>query len=81
MHTYTCLFAYILYFRCWTFSLLGALIIRIGLWGPLYYNYNKESQQRSLEMRGKRPMPEPDVQDGLHGFRVKWFSEGLGFRV
>lgn len=36
---------------------------------------------RSLEMRGKRPMPEPDVQDGLHGFRVKWFSEGLGFRV
>ena len=21
---------------------IGALIIRIGLWGPLYYNYNKE---------------------------------------
>ena len=21
---------------------VGALIIRIGFWGPLYYNYNKE---------------------------------------
>ena len=21
---------------------IGALIIRIGFWGPLYYNYNKE---------------------------------------
>ena len=20
----------------------GALVIRIGFWGPLYYNYNKE---------------------------------------
>ena len=23
---------------------IGALIIRIGFWGPLYYNYNKEPQ-------------------------------------
>ena len=23
---------------------IGALIIRIGFWGPLYYNYIKESQ-------------------------------------
>ena len=23
---------------------MGALIIRIGCWGPLYYNYNKEPQ-------------------------------------
>ena len=21
---------------------IGALIIRIGFWGPVYYNYNKE---------------------------------------
>ena len=21
---------------------IGALIIRLGFWGPLYYNYNKE---------------------------------------
>ena len=21
---------------------IGAFIIRVGLWGPLYYNYNKE---------------------------------------
>ena len=26
-------------------STLGALIIRIGFWGPLYYTYNKEPPQ------------------------------------
>ena len=24
---------------------IGALIIRIGFWGPLYYKYNKEPQK------------------------------------
>ena len=23
---------------------IGALIIRVGFWGPLYYNYNKDPQ-------------------------------------
>ena len=23
-------------------NIVGALILRIGSWGPLYYNYNKE---------------------------------------
>ena len=25
---------------------LGALVVRIGLWGPLCYNYNKESPKK-----------------------------------
>ena len=25
---------------------VGALIIRIGFWGPLYYSYNKEPSQQ-----------------------------------
>ena len=25
---------------------IGALIIRIGLWGPLYYTYNKEALKK-----------------------------------
>ena len=25
---------------------IGALIVRIGLWGPLYYEYNKDPQNR-----------------------------------
>ena len=28
---------------------VGALIIRIGFWGPLYYNYNKEPSQNSID--------------------------------
>ena len=27
---------------CYIMIYIGALIIRIGFWGPLYYNYNKE---------------------------------------
>ena len=29
---------------------IGALIIRIGFWGPLYYNYNKEPPKMVLEI-------------------------------
>ena len=25
-------------------NIMGALLIRIGFWGPLYCNYNKEPQ-------------------------------------
>ena len=27
---------------------IGALIIRMGFWGPLYYNYNREPPQNSV---------------------------------
>ena len=27
---------------------IGALLIRIGFWGPLYYNYNKEPPKIEL---------------------------------
>ena len=27
---------------------MGALIIRIGFWCPLFYNYNKEPPQNSI---------------------------------
>ena len=31
---------------------IGALRIRIGFWGPLYYNYNKETPKaRVVELR------------------------------
>ena len=44
------LFSSLLFFSITTLVLcrgalnIGALIIRIGFWGPLYYNHNKEHQ-------------------------------------
>ena len=37
---------------------VGALIIRKGFWGPLYYNYNKEPPQNSIgNYLGPHPKP------------------------
>ena len=30
---------------------IGALLIRIGFWGPLYYNYTREPPQNSIGNR------------------------------
>ena len=38
---------------------MGALIIRIGLWGPLYYNYNQEPPQNSILVIIKAPILNP----------------------
>ena len=47
------------------------LIIRIGLWGPLYYNYNKEPPNpTTLELsEGQALIPE-DVHHGEDGLEL-----------
>ena len=43
---------------------MGALIISIGYWGPLYYNYNKEppkyGKQQSSRVHGLEPAKPKD---------------------
>ena len=64
-----------------TFNIRGALVIRIGFWGILYFDYNKEPQNPILSI--KAPIvgltPRPEWIRGLNHLFLPVM--GLGFRV
>ena len=38
---------------------MGAFIIRIGFWGPLYYNHSKEPPKKLIQALLRRPYSMP----------------------
>ena len=63
---------------------IGPQKIRIGLWGPLYYTYNKEppppSRQKKREYNSIGNYFGPDigvVGFKLHGFKFSVWASGL----
>ena len=50
---------------------IGALIIRIGVWGPLYYNYNEEQNSIGNYLRHYSKVA---VSVSLQGFMCQAWS-------
>ena len=54
-------------------------MVRIGLWGPLYYNYNQEAQKPYSNYLG--PYVTTRLHSRVQGVRVPYnYHQGLGLR-